>query len=553
TEDYAEAKSSKQFTVAKGNNEWDVVPSITGWKFDSATKTPGNKGTAKYDNAEITAKYYLTTMDNNGNIVADTSKEYSEIKNAGSYAYVLTVADTTNYNGFTTTLFFTVEKHDNGWTTSPAGTYSWTWGDDITTLTANIRNATPHNGEVSYSIVRTDGNYTAPADKSIAELLETLPVGRYTITVSIEPDGNHATLTPTEAYVEVLAAQLAVDTEPACAGWTWGAAEENKVFTDIVVTPAKQSDTVVKVYSLSVDGGENWTTNNDVDYAYLLNYLRSSDRNVGEYKVRIVATCANHVDVTRIVTFTIGRASFTWSGTQQNIEWDWNGNWTESDGGRDIPNLTATDCQGNNVTLGYTINDTSYANFSAVKTYLQSNDRNEGTYTVKVKAELANHTTAEKTFTVTVNVATNTWAPEPNAVYNFEYLSWEKADWTGVVTPDAKFGTVSCVYHNASGDVTIANINNFIKALSASSTPYRLTFTVPASAGQYTALSKDIEINIAGIGSVWSNQDDLLAVSGASNTAASYNFTYDEGVFNTIKSTVVFPIGNADAGNTTYS
>ncbi|MDE6201153.1 MAG: leucine-rich repeat domain-containing protein [Clostridiales bacterium] len=547
TADYAEAKASKQFVVAKADNAWLTNPSISGWKYDNSIEAAGNKGTVKYENAAITEKYYLTTTDGNGNLMADTSNELSSVKDAGSYAYVLTVADTTNYNGFTTTLFFTVEKDDNGWLTSPAGTYSWTWGDNITVITANIVNAQAHNGEVSYSIVRTDGTYTAPADKSISELLESLPVGKYTITTSVTPDGNHATLMPAEAYVEVFAARLTVTTEPACTGWTWGAADADKIFTDIAVTPAKNSDSVSIVYSVSADGGNSWTENPDADYDYLLNYLR--ERTVGEYSVRAVVTCANHESVTRIVTFTVSKASFVWSGTQKNVAWDWNGSWQESDGGRDIPEWTATDCQGNAVVLSYTVDDRIYADFDAVKAYLQSNERNAGTYTVKVSATLANHTDAEKSFNVTVNVADNDWVQELNATYTIEYLAWTNADWQDLPIPTAKFGSVVCTY----GATTIADINEWIKTRGANAEPYVLVLTVDASAGQYTGLSKQVEITVVGIGSVWSNRDDLLAVSGASDTAASYNFTYGKDVFDTIKNTVVFPIGNATAGNTTYS
>ncbi|MDE7405378.1 MAG: leucine-rich repeat domain-containing protein, partial [Clostridiales bacterium] len=552
TEDYAEVKASKQFTVAKANNAWQTLPSISGWKYDGTTKTPGNKGIAKYENSEITARYYLTTTDGNGNTVADTSKEFSAVKDAGSYAYVLTLADTTNYNGFTTTLFFTVEKDDNFWVTSPAGTYSWTWGNDITALTNNIVNAEAHNGELSFSIVKTsgDGTYTARTDVSISELLETLPVGKYTITASVTPDGNHVALTAAEAYVEVLAAQLTVNTEPACAGWTWGVADASKVFTDIAVKPAKDSDVVSKAYSLSTDGGESWTANTDVDYAYLLEYLRSSDRNVGEYKIRIVVTCANHESVTRIVTFTIGNASFTWSGEQKNVSWDWDNKWTAGDSGRDIPNLTATDCKGNTVALSYIINGTiTYTDFGSVKAYLQSNERTAGDYTVKVSATLANHETSEKTFTVTVAVAENEWTQSLNASYTIEYLAWNNVDWQNLPTPTAMFGDVVCKY----GATTIADINEWIKTLGASTEPYVLMLTVDASTGKYTALSKKVEITVVGIGSTWGNHNDLLAaVQGATDIAATYNFTYNKNVFDTIKTDVVLPIGK-DAGTTTYA
>ncbi|MDE7405377.1 MAG: hypothetical protein K2M89_00690, partial [Clostridiales bacterium] len=530
TPEYAAAEWSKQFVVVMADNEWDSAPSITGWTYGGTPVTPDN-GTAKYENAAISGQYYPTTTDGNGNLIADTSKApLAAVENAGSYAYVLTVADTTNYNGFTTTLFFTVEKASNEWITSPAGSYSWTWGDDITTLTNNIVNAAVTYGTLSFDIVKTGGGYTVPTDKTINQILDDLAVGEYTITFTVTVNNNYETVATAIAYVTVGAAQLTVTTESACSGWTWGVDDADKVFTDIAVTPAKTDDSVTVQYRVSANGGEGWTNPYNT-YDALLGYLKG--RSAGDYIVEITAACANHESVTRTVSFTVGKAAFIWSGEQQDAEWEWNGSWTEADGGRNIPNPT---CNQAGATLSYTIDGVTYADYAAVKSYLQSNDRNADTYTVRVTATLANYETSEKTFTVTVKVAENEWIGAPDDSYEMVYNQW-----TELPVTTAKFGTV--VY--TCGSETITNVNDWIKTCNAQT--YVLTLTVAGVNNQYGALSKNVTIVVKSAGSQWANQNNLSA-----DNEIEYNAVYGTDAHAALKDTIVFPIGTA-GGTTTYS
>lgn len=538
TNEYAEATWSKQFVVAKADNEWATAPSISGWTYGETPAT-SNNGTAKYE-ADITGKYYPTTTDSNGNLKADTSKApMNAVEDAGSYAYVLTVADTTNYNGFTTTLFFTVAKADNDWTTSPAGSYNWAWGDDISTLTNNIVNAAANHGTVSFDIVKTGGG--AIPTGTISEILEALTVGEYTVTVTVTTDNNHVAVDSAVAYVTVGNAQLKVNTEPACAGWTWGTADANKVFTNIAVTPAKEDDNVTVQYRVSDDGGDTWTNYLNTPTS-LMNNIK--DRAAGDYVVEVTASCANHESVTRTVSFTIANASLIWSDEPNNVSWEWNDKWTA--GGRVIPNLTAKGCNNVAAALSYTINGTAYADFDAVESYLQSNERNAGTYNVKVTAKLANHNDDEITFTVTVNQAENEWTTELESSYS---MSHDALTTITIPTPSAKHGVVIVKY----GDTPINDINVWLAGLSANSTPYVLTLSVTQT-GNYKGLSKEVSISIASVGSEWDNKTALSAVEGATDITASYNFTYDKNVFDTtIKATVVFPEKGSDAGTTKYS
>ncbi|MDE5593572.1 MAG: hypothetical protein K2I75_06540, partial [Clostridiales bacterium] len=533
TNEYTAATWSKQFVVTKADNEWETNPSIDGWTYGGTPATPDN-GTVQYESTEatITGQYYPTTTDGNGNLIADTTKTpLAAVTNAGSYAYVVTVADTTNYNGFTTTLFFSVAKADNDWTTSPAGSYSWAWGDDISTLTSNIVNAAVTNGTVSFDIVKIGGG--AIPTGTISEILEALAVGEYTITFTVAENNNYADVLSAIAYVTVGNAQLTVNTEPACAGWTWGVDDANKVFTNIAVTSAKEDDVVTVQYRVSANGGDTWTNYLNTHTALMDNI---KVRAAGDYVVEVTASCANHDSVTRTVSFTIGNASLTWSDEPSNVEWEWNGSWTEADGDRDIPNLTAKGCNNVDATLSYTINGTAYADFDAVESYLQSATLAAGTYTVKVSATLANHDSDEKTFTVTVNVAQNEWIDEPEDSYEMVYNEWATLPAT-----TAKFGTV--VYTCGSEPVT--NVNDWIKTRNAQT--YVLTLSVAGVTNQYGALTKDVTIIVKSAGSQWDNQNAL-----SEDNEETYTAVYGTAAHSALKDTIVFPV-RVSGGTTTYS
>ncbi|MDE6618797.1 MAG: leucine-rich repeat domain-containing protein [Clostridiales bacterium] len=205
TEDYAEAKASKQFTVAKGNNEWDVAPSIIGWTHGEVPSAPNN-GKVLHE-AAITGKYYLTKTDGNGNLVADMDNEVTTVENAGSYAYVVTVAETTNYNGFTTTLLFIVEKAVNTWTNTLSDK-SWTWGTPVSITSESLAAADFGNDRIVYTIsgsnintitVKTsDGNVITALSSAINSLLP----GTYTIVASI--DSTDMYTAPTEVNFALL-------------------------------------------------------------------------------------------------------------------------------------------------------------------------------------------------------------------------------------------------------------------------------------------------------------------------------------------------------------
>ncbi|MDE5563020.1 MAG: leucine-rich repeat domain-containing protein [Clostridiales bacterium] len=205
TEDYAEAKASKQFTVAKANNEWTVAPSIIGWTYGEVPSAPNN-GKVLHE-ATITGKYYLTKTDGNGNLVADMDNEVTTVENAGSYAYVVTVAETTNYNGFTTTLLFIVEKAVNTWTNTLSDK-SWTWGTPVSITSESLAAADFGNDRIVYTIsgsnintitVKTsDGNVITALSSAINSLLP----GTYTIVASI--DSTDMYTAPTEVNFALL-------------------------------------------------------------------------------------------------------------------------------------------------------------------------------------------------------------------------------------------------------------------------------------------------------------------------------------------------------------
>ena len=94
------ARVTLQFKITRAENEWTVIPSITGWTYGEAAKAP--VGEAKF--GEVSVEYSGTANDGTtyNNTTAPTK--------AGNYTATFIVQETEDYKGLETSVDFTIAK-----------------------------------------------------------------------------------------------------------------------------------------------------------------------------------------------------------------------------------------------------------------------------------------------------------------------------------------------------------------------------------------------------------------------------------------------------------
>ena len=116
------AEVTLQFVISAAQNAWDTNPSISGWTYGEAAKTP--VGTAKYG----AVKVVYTGKEGDG---TDYNSETAPTK-AGNYTATFTVTGTEDYSGLSEQVNFTIAKKAVTVTANDAGK---TYGESDPALT----------------------------------------------------------------------------------------------------------------------------------------------------------------------------------------------------------------------------------------------------------------------------------------------------------------------------------------------------------------------------------------------------------------------------------
>ncbi|MDE7454615.1 MAG: hypothetical protein K2M64_02170, partial [Clostridia bacterium] len=546
TDNYVGVTHDIRFTVDKADNEWvGNPPSIDGWTYNSTPSNHTNATTTVYTGA-IDYKYYNATLVNGEWIAVDDNPiVLSSSTPAGDYVMVATAPGTDDYNKLVHTVHFTVAKCDNSWDTEPEDRLDWTWGATSIVDDSRLVSAAAMDGGVSYTIYKinddnTSVQVTIPDNVSIDAMLKTLGVGNYRITTTVTATTNYGELSKVTT-VTVSNATLTVITEPSSNGWTWGAAETDKQFTNIAVSTVLADDKVTVTYAI---GGSS-----NLDYDGMLEILKAC--NAGTHTVTVTVTCPNYNSITRTVNVVIGKADFIWDTNPTDSSWTWD---STSNNGKNVTEPKAHALDGSYVVFTYTrtvgSDTTTYNSFADLVERLQNAP--VGTYTINVSYQLENYNSIDKSFTVTVNKATNIWTEnEPQASYECEYTDKASID---ILQAVAKFGTV--VYQDEAGNqlmngsvaITSAELlNEWIQSLSANdTTPYVFYTVVVADGNNYGVLKVKTEVLITGTKSYWANEKVI---------EDSVNLTFSDSLFDELDSKLanVIPVGKSENGTTTYT
>lgn len=502
-----------RFAVEKADNAWATVPTINGWTYGATAETPIEGITAHEPDEGQKSMAYYPAQQVNGVWVANTTAgaiENIATAGAGTYAYVFTAGETTNYKEVTHTAIFVISQKGNAWTVEPEGTLTWVWGFAEIGNTKLATAAAEENGDgVQYSIRNTQTNSIEnPAGATIAEKLSNLGAGDYEITTSVGATDNYAGISKI-TYLTVTKANFVVESEILNTyGWEWDDATGGAIFGNPSITKAKETDAALVTYIVTTESGRAETfTDYDLMSAHVLAL------GAGKHEIKITVTNSNYNDYTKTVAVNIGKATFSVTEKQTDTSWSWNENWTAEDGGRTIIPTTVLDKKNGQVEVQYAIGERTFADFDELKTYLQGN-RNVGKYTVAVSVAqegYENYNDLGVSFTVTVTQAENRWLTEPQTELKKEYGRPLDA----LVLAQAAFGTLTYTgYDPESGKTLLEWINEL------PSGTHTLTTGVAADDnGNYKGLTPiTTVITVVGIGGTWDNENDGLR--------REYEFTY---------------------------
>ena len=568
TENYDALTHEVRFIVTKAANAWEnnTPPTITGWTYGDTPHSATSANPVVKEGASITTKYFKAE-NVNGEWVA-TAQEVTDLASAGygTYAMVVTVSvdGDKNYLPLVHTAIFEIARGSGHWAIAPELTLTWKWGVAVEEIEATaLYNAAvnpPETLKIRYTIQGASGTQFTEITVGKEDLLDTLrklSVGVYDVTVFVDTaDNDNYTYETRPSRITVTEAEFTF-TNASTDGWTWGAAD--KLFTlaevgKVLSGELAEADAAVK-YGYRKSGDTNWTAIADI--STVCNTLYGL--NAGTYEVRIEVGFANYTPIDETVSFTISKASYTWGTNPAGATWEWD---DKDHSAQTLVKPTVSDVDGAEVTLEYTLNNTTYGTFETLLQFLQT-EATEGEYKVFVNVKTVAGQNDPATnyesltgnmFTVKINAATNGWknpAPAANEVYTRVYgtdLENKIAD------AEADFGTV--VYSlNEDGTGTITFNGSTVKdidglnawANSLSKGEYVFYTVVIGEAGKYNGLSVKRTIRVNGLPSYWANESVL---PGLAANEHKHEFVYTDAL-SFGAGNVTLPVGKE--GTTTYT
>ena len=507
---YVAAIHNVRFAVAKAPNAWQTgyIPTIEGWTYGEAAKTPTEGKTVKGD-GEIESHYYTARYEN-GNWVAN-AEEVTNIATAGAgmYAYVTTAKESTNYQSITHTAIFEIARAGNSWEDGcePESTFTWTWGkiDSVVTVNSSFIKAAAKymtdDKRVTYTI--TGPGYSDTITKVNTTDLSTiidgveedgvkkhglrqLGVGNYVITVSVAATDNYAEVSKI-TYVTVTAASFEWQTEPANSSWTWGVADTQKVFTQPTIKTIADSGVSYTYVVSEKDSAATTTYSGANSFVNMLADLKGN--NAAIYTVTVTVSCPNYNDLTKTVEVEIKQATNVWTK-----------NTPAATLVREYENksfaILKAEAKYGTVVYRYTNGTTpvSTSDINEVNAWINSLDKSETAYVITVEvAEDANgnYTGLSETTLLAVTGVQSHWDNEGQlkASYEFTYDKDKLPSNLATVIIPTKTLTKTGVLANETLSYTIAyeNYNGVSTAVKSVNTAAEVTAYLKenASAGVY--------------------------------------------------------------------
>ena len=369
------AEVTLQFVISAAQNAWDTNPSISGWTYGEAAKTP--VGTAKYG----AVKVVYTGKANDG---TDYNSETAPTK-AGNYTATFTVTGTEDYSGLSEQVNFTIAKKA---VTVTANDASKTYGESDFALTYTHTELVGSDALV-ITVARTSGENA----------------NTYTITASQEDSANpNYEITFKTGTFTIHKATLTVTVE-----------DKTATYGDAVPT-----------YTVKYEGFKNGDDKDDLGgaLAFECGYAQFSDK--GEYTIKASGYTSGNYTISYVdgkltvnakpITVTIQNATSVYGDTLAELKATDNG---IVNGDTNVYSLATTATGTSNVGK-YTITGTALdSNYDV--TFVNGEyeiTKREITITVDAKNTVVNTTLPTYTYKVEGLVGVDTLVTEPTLTCN---------------------------------------------------------------------------------------------------------------------------------------
>ncbi|MCH5162662.1 MAG: hypothetical protein J1G38_04150 [Clostridiales bacterium] len=325
------------------------------------------------------------------------------MRGVGTYTVEVSVT-CANYKPVTRSVVVTVTPAKLIVTDGSFDNDGWTWGDaenlkafndiKVEFVIANDANDTDYDYRVMQGTSTLDSFDTATA---MMAWLKNQGVGSYQIAIYITSPNYGAEIS--YASLTIKAAKFTDVTEGSCDGWTWGAGDSLKSFTDVTAETRLSGDTVKKTYRISSNGGESWA--GPYDYNTMFNNLKGYP--AGEHIVEITLSCDNYETEIHTVTVNIAYAKFTVI-KHGDVTWKWEDKETDK---------TFADIEVTPAAIAkksYSVSSDDGANWTNERDSLSAfldvlRGFDAGEYIIKVTVSGANYETTDTTFTLTISRA----------------------------------------------------------------------------------------------------------------------------------------------------
>lgn len=589
---YEELFAFVSFAVAQATtNVWSAHANVSGWTYGAAASQVV-AGIATF--GSDTATYTLDKQDkvnNYTNVAQDSTITAlnSSLVNLGAGLYRLTVKieGTDNYVGTTDTLYFTVAKANNAWTTAPSmSDYDWVYGEAAGTVTIGevaYTDGVNEDGEDNITVVmafyaarQINGAWTVDYAKSFDNMPTN--IGHYALVVTANGTDNYNELKE-ELFFNVTMFANSWTTNPENSLiWTWG---NTSVMENSVLVSATAVKADVVTYTINYASNGNAYKSN-IAQANIIAELKALP--VGSYVITVTSAedvvTSNYSSVSSSCDITVNSATLVWATAPANAGWTWG----DADADRTFVQPAATAVKSSDVVSykfavskqnaeGKFVAEATYNSYGELTDVILAAGYAAGNYKIVVSATCDNHDDLDREVTLTIAARSFTWVTDPvNASWAWGDRAAEAAK---IVEPQVtdKNGAVALKYVLTYGTATETFADTDTKTafealiarlaqddIDASRTVY--TVSVTAEQNNYATSVKTFTVIVSESENYWTAtptttinkeyQSDITADKLVIASAKDGTVIYSIGGETVDQTTLLTTINNLPVGTYTY-
>ncbi|MCH5350510.1 MAG: hypothetical protein J1F39_00885 [Clostridiales bacterium] len=445
TSNYEALNTSLFVVVYEAEFKSVTDPKVTGegWTWgdiDKEYKDAAAVTALETDQSKVTYSYSVATAGATG---VETPKDLSALtaliyaKPIGTYTVTVTIS-CPNYKTETREVKFTVSPAQFKSVTDPtvdknleSGATGWIWGSEagkkVYTDVSVVTVLPEDQSKVTYSYsVATEGRdgLETPAPntlEALRALIYAKPIGTYTVYVTVKcpnyvEDTREVTFTITPAKFTSITTQSVKN-----GGWTWGAAETDKVYTDAdAALIAGTAGTIKRSYRVTTEGLPGAEEPLTLEELTKLIYAKP----IGTYTIYVELSCDNYTSETLECKFVVSPAKINVANESKygendnkvNVSWAWGAGETAIKGYVPDPDYFVAESDKDEVEVTYAVmtgssteNPEEYGDLITLLT-----GKGENSYVVIITVSCTNYTTRTLRIDVTVIKASFTNVTPPS-------------------------------------------------------------------------------------------------------------------------------------------